>query len=214
MRFKGSYHEFMAYLIECPECEAVMSGEVTGKVIEGPTDKAGGPWKVTLVKCPKCGGALVGVEETYGYEDGDAVWTEPVRVWPEPPLGLDWRIPREVRDSLFESHNCLKGKTYTASAAMTGRAVEAICRHFKTQSQYLGPGLKELNKRRIISAQLGKWGRELHLYRNTAAHPDPKRISKAEAVDLFKFAIAICDYVFVHTNDYKAFMKRKKGKGA
>jgi hypothetical protein len=200
--------------LECPHCEAVTNAEVKGVTQEGPTDEAGGPWLVTLAACPKCGGALVGVQETYGCEDGRPVWTEPVRVWPELPLALDWRIPRDVRTSLVEARNCLKGKTYTASAAMTGRAMEAVCRHFKTQSNYLGPGLKELNKRRIISAQLNKWGRELHLYRNTAAHADPKRISKEEATDLFKFAVAICDYVFVHTNDYKAFMKRKKGKSS
>jgi hypothetical protein len=199
--------------LECPHCEAVTNAEVKGETQEGPTDEAGGPWLVSLAACPKCGGALVGVQEG-GLEGDRMVWTEPVRVWPEPPLSLDWRIPRDVRTSLVEASNCLKGKTYTASAAMTGRAMEAVCRHFKTQSNNLGPGLKELNKRRIISAQLNKWGRELHLYRNTAAHADPKRISKEEATDLFKFAIAICDYVFVHTNDYKAFMKRKKGKSS
>jgi hypothetical protein len=196
--------------IECPNCEA-SNAEIKGVVNEDPSEDAG-PWRVTLATCPKCSRAVVGIEEAGGYEDGPAGWDKPTRVWPEPPLSLDLRIPRGVRASLVEAHNGLKAKTYTASAAMTGRAVEGICRHFKTKNIYLGPGLKELNKRRIISAQLAKWARELHLYRNTAAHADPKRISKDEASDLFKFAIAICDYVFVHTANYKAFMKRKKGK--
>ena len=185
-----------------------MDAKVVGEVLK--TYEDDWPSKTNLVQCPECRNALVGVQE----QINDESWTSPSRVWREPPLSLDGRIPRVVRDSLAEAHACLRGKTYTASAAMTGRAVEGVCRHFGMRSQYLKDGLKELNRRRIISAQLNKWARELHLHRNAAAHADPKRFSKDEAKDLLKFAIAICNYVFVHTSDYKAFMKRKSKQSA
>jgi hypothetical protein len=97
---------------------------------------------------------------------------------------------------------------------MIGRALEGMCRHFQTKSQYLGGGLPELHERSIIDNRLNDWAKELHLYRNTAAHADPELISRNEAQDLMEFGSAILDYVFVLSDKFDDFVRRKAGKKA
>jgi len=84
----------MSYLIECPTCEAQMGADVKGTVVEPETDQGGGPWKVSLSQCPKCNGALVGVQDLDIFAHDE--WDEPVRVWPSPPLRLSPRIPKDT----------------------------------------------------------------------------------------------------------------------
>lgn len=202
----------MSYLIECPACEAVMGGDVKGEVNEAPTDEGGGPWKITLVQCPKCGGALLGVQE----QDFASGWDEPSRVWPSPPLSLSWKIPRTIRESLLEAHKCLKAKAYTASVVMSGRSLEAVGRHFYSPAEdskrplMLKAALDRLSKDGIIDARLYEWGIALHSDRNLAAHPSDTHFKQQDAADVFKFTNSICEYVFVLSADFEDFKKRKE----
>jgi hypothetical protein len=140
-----------------PNCEVVVHAPVEGTVQERAADD-GGPWLVSLAQCPKCGGALVGIQEASGgYEDGAPFWTEPDRVWPSPPASLSWQIPSEIRDALQEAHQCLKCKAYTASVGMSGRALEAVGRHFnpnETKPPMLGAGLQKLYDAKVIDSHL------------------------------------------------------------
>lgn len=140
------------------------------------------------------------------------VWSRPSRLWPSPVLSLSGSIPRTIRDSMEEASTCLQSGAYTAAVAMIGRALEGMCRRFKTKSQYLGGGLPELHQRGIIYNRLNDWARELHLYRNTAAHADPELITRDEAQDLMEFATAILDYVFVLSDKFDDFVRRKAAK--
>ena len=199
--------------LECPRCEAVTNAEVKGITEEGPTDEAGGPWRVTLAACPKCGSALVGVQETYGYEDSHSVWTEPVRVWPSPRASVSGQIPTEIRKALQEAYKCLKCKAYTASVGMSGRALEAIGRHFNPQEAkplMLGAGLQKLYDAQLIDSRLYEWGKALAQERNLAAHASGTHFNREDAEDIFKFSSSICEYVFVLSEQFSDFMKRRK----
>ena len=92
---------------------------------------------------------------------------------------------------------------------MTGRAIEAVCRHFKTQQVTLGPGLRELRDRGIIDGRLFEWAYELQQRRNAAAHSSGESVDEKTAQDLFDFTCAICDYVFVLQDKWDSFKKRK-----
>jgi len=193
-----------------------MGTEVSGEVLSEPLDEEiPVPAKVTLVACPKCGVALVGVEESYGEckEDGTPDWAEPVRVWPEPPLLLDLRIPRDVRMSLMEAHKCLKCKAYTASVGMSGRALEAIGRHLnpnETKPLMLGAGLQKLYADKVIDARLYEWGKALAQTRNLAAHASGTHFRREDAEDVFRFSTNICEYIFVLSAQFEEFMERRK----
>ncbi len=134
----------------------------------------------------------------------------PITVYPAPnQLSLSLDIPALIRNSLEEAFGCLKGKTWHASAVMSGRAMEAMCRHFETKSGYLGLGLRELLDRQIIDQRLFEWSEELRKHRNIGAHASDESISDADAKDLFDFAQAICNYVFVLNKQFEDFIKRK-----
>lgn len=92
---------------------------------------------------------------------------------------------------------CFKARAYSACAVMCGRALEGICRHFETRSQYLGGGLKELRERSVIDGRLFEWAQALQNSRNLSAHATGQKVSKQDASDLLDFTKAICEYTFV-----------------
>ena len=93
---------------------------------------------------------------------------------------------------------------------MCGRALESICSEHNTKNKFLAGGLKELLDNQIIDKRIYEWGEALREHRNIGAHATGGKISKKDAKDLLDFANAICDYVFVLTNKFKDFMKRKE----
>jgi hypothetical protein len=96
-----------------------------------------------------------------------------------------------------------------ACAVMCGRALEGVCRHFKTSSSYLAGGLKELLEKEIIDKRLFQWSQELQRHRNFAAHATDEKITREDAESLLEFVVAICDYVFVLSAKFQDFMSRK-----
>jgi len=143
------------------------------------------------------------------FEEPDT-WSARTRVWPEPDSDIPASIPSLIRSSLVEANLCLRTGAFTASVVMTGRALEAMCRHFETKSKIMAQGLKELLDREIIDKRLFQWSEALRLHRNLAAHPTGEHFTHDNAEDLFNFATAICDYVFVLNEKFALFMKRKE----
>jgi hypothetical protein len=201
----------MSYLIECPTCEATMGVTVKGEVTEPSNDEGGGPWRISLAQCPKCMGAIIGVQESDFFDD----WESPVRVWPSPPLSLSHKIPREIRESLEEAYRCLKAKAFTASVVMSGRALEAIGGHFFPRTEerkrplMLRESLDKLAETKVIDTRLHQWGLALQSERNLAAHPSGTHFNGQDAQDAFKFANNICEYIFVLSADFSEFDKRR-----
>lgn len=64
--------------------------------------------------------------------------------------------------------------------------------------------------REIIDKRIYEWGEALRKHRNVGADATNKKISKEDARALLDFANAICDYIFVLTNKFEDFMKRKE----
>jgi uncharacterized protein YbaR (Trm112 family) len=113
-------------IIDCPYCRARVVGTDERRLLHTPPDDLG--VAVSLVRCPACRHPLVGYQEDLGVDDeGDPVWSSADRVWPVPTINLSWSIPEEIRQSLQEAHRCLMAGAGTASAVMTGRALEDMC---------------------------------------------------------------------------------------
>ena len=190
-----------------------MGVTVKGDILDpGEFEDDGGPWKITLASCPQCHRAILGIEEHNDFGE----WDAPLRLWPSPPLTLSDKIPKGIRESLEEAHKCLRAKAYTASIAMSGRALEAIGRHFYPQTEerkrplMLKDALNTLAKDKIIDARLHEWGLALHSDRNLAAHPSGTHFKGQDARDVFKFANNICEYIFVLSSDFNEFEKRRE----
>ena len=115
-----------------------------------------------------------------------------------------------INMTMEEAEKCYKAKAYSASAVMCGKVLESICSKYNTKNKFLAGGLKELLDNQIIDKRIYEWGEALRKHRNIGAHVTGEKISKEDAKDLFDFANAICDYVFVLTNKFENFMKRKQ----
>jgi hypothetical protein len=96
---------------------------------------------------------------------------------------------------------------------MCGRSLEGICRHYQTKSQYLGGGLKELREWGLIDGRLFQWAEELQKSRNIGAHATGEKGFTAGCPRFLDFTNAICEYIFVLTAKFKAFMKRRTPTG-
>lgn len=201
-------------VLDCPSCRTKVRAEIAGVLEYYDHEELG--IRVTLAQCP-CRHPLVGSEEIRGYDDRqNDLWSDPKRVWPRPLANLSSSIPQKIAESLSEAQKCLAATAYTASVAMTGRALEAIGRHFHTKGEdrwlMLAEGLEELHKNKIIDDRLYEWGKALHENRNLAAHASDQVFDRDDAEDLFNFAVAICEYVFVLSEKFADFKERQSNK--
>ena len=189
-------------LIECHSCEAVVdASELCTNDAESQfiTDMT-----VGLYQCPSCHASLVGIKT------GKESYPPKVeRVWPEPKNKFHESIPSAVRKSLEDAKRCYDAKVYSATAVMCGKAIEFIVSD-KTNKNNLFQGLKELKAKEIIDARLYEWSEALRKERNIGAHAIEVEIKRQDASDILDFAVAICEYVYVLTDKYNAYLSRKE----
>ena len=194
---------------ECPEC-GVVQATVLG-LHSLYDDRTPEPQQTFLAECPRCKQPLVFqqwyFDEYWSPTEGSVgSWTPPKRVWPKPEVDIPWELPEGVRESLLEAQKCLRAHAYIAAAAMSGRALEGLCRDLNADDSMLGKGLNQLHEAGQIDDRLFEWGRELNKKRNIAAHPDPTaEIGQRDAEYVFEFVLAICDYVYVLTKKFERF---------
>lgn len=66
-----------------------------------------------------------------------------------------------------------------------------------------------MRERNVIDARLFEWSEALQSARNAAAHATGANVSKEDARDLLDLVTAICEYVFVLTERFGEFMRRR-----
>lgn len=199
-------------LIDCTHCQARVNGEELKFAAYYDREVWPDSYQLVLLRCPECKHLLVGERALIKPVEGEwdtEEWGNASRVWPEPISQLAMAIPETISTCLLEARKCLHATAYTACVAMSGRGVEAMCRHFSTQKETVFEGLKELHDRGIIDARLYQWGDELRKHRNLAAHATDAKFNLTDAKDLYDFATAICDYVFVLAAKFESFKKRQ-----
>jgi hypothetical protein len=205
-------------LIDCTHCQARVNAEELELAAYHEVEIWLNSYRIALLRCPQCRHLVVAQQDMLvpsgfnSLEDTEK-WGEAMRVWPEPFSELALSIPETIRTCLLEARKCLQATAYTACVAMSGRGIEEMCRHFGTKKQTLFEGLKELHERGVIDTRLYGWGDELRKHRNLAAHATGANFNLVDAKDLYDFATAICEYVFVLTAKFDAFKKRQSTRG-
>ncbi len=197
-------------IIDCSYCKAKVDAKILASHEEYDPEIDPFKYKVSLLVCPSCDNSLVGIQEYIQISDDRFKWDKPTRVWPAPKKYISHSVPSVVRSSLEEAAKCVNAEAYTAAVAMCGRALEGVCRHFKTKNPYLGGGIKELLEQGIIDKRIYQWSEELHKHRNIAAHAEDQQLSKEDATDLNDFAVAISEYVFILAEKFNNFIERQK----
>jgi len=195
-------------IIECCYCESKVDCKELAKH-DSYSPEEPGTYRVTLLECPICKNALLAGQ--FEIETGPSTfkWEKAKRLWPEPPLLLDWRIPRNIRESLEEASNCFKIRAYNACAVMCGRALEGICKNKLKESRDLGHDLKEMHNENIIDSRIFEWGEALREKRNIGAHRDIIDIDEKTAKYVLDFTYVICEYIYVLSDKYDDFMGKK-----
>ncbi len=224
------------FIVDCPTCKAKVAAQEHGHLStpSGFDHESGEEYyglTVSLGKCPKCSSILVGESPQIGiggYDSEYDEWAEPIRVYPDPPKAFrSSRIPKIVSDSITEGMKSLQASANIAACVMFGRALEAICHDLlKPEVEaplsntpaptkrhiMLGEGLRKLKENGLIDQRLLDWSKELHAFRNIAAHPTDITISREEADDLRSFVFAIVEYIYDLTDRYNEFKERQAKK--
>lgn len=196
-------------LIDCPRCSSRVKAIVRGAALHQEYEGDLGT-RVSVGSCPSCGGALAGVADVVRHHDGSEADGIARRVWPDPQRLFSWEVPELVRGSLDEAERCLSAGAYSACAVMAGRAVEGICIEKGAKAKNLHHGLKELLDSGAIDERLFEWGNELRALRNVGAHATTEKVGREDAIDVRDFAVAICEYVFILTQRFEDFKRRRK----
>jgi hypothetical protein len=197
-------------IVECSVCDAKVDAKVLAEHLY-PSTEYSEPYKHIFLVCPSCETAIVGGCEEVEIGDGETGWTNPIRLWPDPPSNLDNSLPYAVRRALEDARKCYRAKVFSACAVMCGKAIEAICRE-KTGEKTLQKGLKKLKDKGLIETRLYDWGEALRKERNIGAHATDEMTSAKDAEDVLDFATAFAEYVYVLSEKYETFANRKKKK--
>jgi len=194
--------------VECNSCNAIVDAKELGEKTFGPDDYTD-PQKYLLLECPKCDSVLLGLSEIERNDEGHWVFHSASRCWPEPSdNSVHHAIPREVRKALKDAQKCFKAEVYSATAVMCGRAIEIICKE-KTGAKTIAKGLEKMKAQGNIDEKIFTWADALRKERNLGAHATGYDTKKEDAKDILAFAVAICDYVYVLTEQYNEYMSRK-----
>jgi hypothetical protein len=195
-------------LIDCPFCQARVAAIEIDHHEWWDRSESPGPLRNALVKCPVCENSLLGRQEGYEAEAGAIEWSNLTRLWPDGENYIPSAIPHEVRASLHEADLCFRATAYSACAVMCGRAIEAMSISH-TSERTLHKGLVAMRDSGVIDSRLYDWGDSLRKERNIGAHATGLKVSLADARDVLDFAMAICEYVYVLSDRYERFKKRK-----
>ncbi len=197
-------------IIECSNCEAKVDAKFIAEYVILSKDDYSDPYKVCLLSCPSCKSAILGGCNEIQIGPDELGWDDqPERLWPDPVRFYSPSISPLVLKSIEEAQRCYQAKAYSAAAVMCGRALEAICKE-KTGEKTLYAGLKKLKEKNEIDERLFEWGDVLRKERNIGAHASNEITSKQDARDILDFAISICEYIYVLSEKYKDFLKRKE----
>jgi hypothetical protein len=222
------------FIVDCSVCNAKVAAEEKGRAVHTGMDYDSNEpygYRLLIGECPSCNTFLAAESQQVGFAGFDAEddeWSDAVRVFPKPAKAFySSRIPKVVKDSLFEADRSMQASANIAACVMLGRALEALCRDVlnpkdtgKTptgepaarKKVMLGEGIKRLREAKIIDDRLYDWSQQLQAFRNLAAHPEDIDISRNDAEDLQTFVYAIVEYVYDLTDRYNEFKARTEAR--
>jgi len=198
------------HLVGCPTCNAKVQAEERG-FIWGKCGNREPEDACLFVRCVVCGCPMV-IWASGRYQCGPSEdeydWGYTKRVWPSIDELNHPAIPVRVAKDLLNAKKCLDAGVYSATVVMCGRALEGVVRE-KCGEAHLFKGLAKLREMRVIDDRLYEWSELLRKERNLGAHSNDEDITRNNARDLYDFVLALCEFVYVLTEKYNAFVKRK-----
>ncbi|HEY4760156.1 MAG TPA: DUF4145 domain-containing protein [Thermoguttaceae bacterium] len=193
-------------IIDCTTCSAKVQASIVGKIWLPDDPSHFGAY--LFLRCLSCGNPSVMIADRLQVGDDDFIW-DGKKLWPSVDEIDHPSIPKKVSKDLLDAKKCFDAGVYSASVVMCGRALEGVVRE-KTNEINLFKGLGKLKEMQIIDERLFNWSELLRKERNLGAHSSEEEITKDNARDLYDFAIALCEFIYVLTDKYNAFVERKE----
>jgi len=198
------------HFVLCHYCDRGVTATEAGTVTDYDPEH-GPPSLVTLVKCDRCGQAMVFVQEDYGFDQG---WDEMLRVWPGAVRQLSSAVPSALRAEHDESRACFQAKAYTAAVVMVRRTLEGVCAEHGVKERTLAKALQSMHDKDLLDRRLLEWAEELRALGNVGAHYTSDRVTREDAQDALAFTEALLDYLYVLQAKFEEFRSRRAAPSA
>lgn len=131
-------------------------------------------------------------------------------LWPRSVQEMNSAIPEALRLEVGEARKCFKNAAYTATVVMVRRTLEGVCAEHGLKSSTLVKALAEMEKTGLIEGRLLEWAQALRILGNEGAHFTGHRVSREDAEDSLAFAEAILNYMYVFSEQFTEFKKRRQ----
>ena len=194
-------------ILDCECCDATVGAEPVEHYTAFDSNEAQFEFRYTLLKCPKCSGAFLVIEDRL-CDDPHSEFSDPVLLYPA-KRKADRNLPKRVREPFQEALTCLRAKTYTATAMMCRKTLEAICIQHDVRSGTLKTKLRSLQTADVIDKRLFEWSDALRISGNEAAHNVDVSVDRQEAQDIVDFTHALLEYIFTFREKFDTFMQRR-----
>lgn len=193
----------------CFECRARVVFKVLH--IHNRSGGDGCPEEYTLAACSVCGepSLFYRQEVELQREKLEIAAPEFHRLYPPLPRVLDCHLPESVDKPYLEACETELMHAPMACAVMIGRALEAACKDFDSQTKTIADGLRRMKDRGALTAELFEWASELRVLRNEAAHASQKDVTESDASEALDFLQAILEIVYDIRPKFERFKKRR-----
>lgn len=204
--------ESASIVMRCDRCEKAVKAMIEGAFSTDRYSGAAELQEFMLLRCEECSSPMLAMREV---EWGGDEWYpgSPFLLYPEPHKSLSASVPETIRDAYDEAVSCYAGGSYTASALMVRRALQALVAEKLGKKIDIAPGLQKLRDGGELDPEFYKWADELRLVGNSAAHDVADKISKQLAQDQLDFAHALIEYLFTFKQKFLQFQERRKKGG-
>lgn len=199
--------EPVSYLIHCPKCNSKTMSRAITRTTEDAAENPFNDYWHTVVECEVCFETIVVQQRR---DIPSSMRKVPRILWPQPHQEMSETIPETLRLEVGEAQACFRTTAYTATVVMVRRTLEGICAEHGMKSSPLFKALAQMKEQGLIEGRLLEWAQALRTLGNEGAHFTGNRVSREDAKDALAFAAAILNYMYVFSEQFSEFKKRRQ----
>jgi Domain of unknown function (DUF4145) len=194
------------YVIQCRKCNTRTLGEPITRTLSDHVDNPFEDNWYIVVSCKMCYSVhLIRQPKSAIYDP-----RKNVVLWPQPDSEANAAIPEALRLEHLEARRCFRNGAFTATVVMVRRTLEGVCVEHGINDTPLVKALKRMQDTGLIEGRLVEWAQALRVLGNEAAHFTGTRVALEDAQDALALAEAILNYMYVFTEQFNEFMKRRR----
>jgi hypothetical protein len=195
------------YLVLCPKCNSKTIARAITRTLRDDVENPWAEFWYAAVECEVCHEIMV-VQQPRNL--GGLIRKAPRMLWPRTNEEMSTTIPEALRREVGEAQACFRSAAYTATVVMVRRTLEGICVEHGLKSYPLFKALSQMKEQGLIEGRLLEWAEALRALGNDGAHFTGNTVSREDAQDALAFAAAILNYMYVFSDQFAEFKKRRQ----